>query len=155
MSRKCGGTWDARISVPYPKEALHDTHIGRPFVIRQAFHEDSAVLLFEYAVIEQHQQASVMKRANEASEALFQGYNGGWDLILEEGVAAAGIDCLDSRRDHWITGHCEGQAVDNHATQLLPLNVHTLPERRCGEQHGIWGQAKFLEQGAFRRISLP
>ena len=69
-----------------------------------------------------------MQRADQASEALFQRNHSRRHLILEKGIAAVRINRLDPRRDYGIAGHRKGQAVDDHATQLLTLHIHALPE---------------------------
>ena len=51
-------------------------------------------------------------------------------------------------------GHREWQLVDDDATQLLALHVHSLPERRRREQHAVRRGAELFEQRASRRRAL-
>src|SRR5581483_4546349 len=95
-----------------------------------------------------------MQRAYKASEALFQRDDRRRHLVLEECVPAARIDCFYSRRHYGIRRDCERQAVNNDAAELLALDVYSLPERRCCEQHAMGRGAKFLEQRALRGIAL-
>ncbi len=141
-------------SVSRSEEALNHSHIGRPLVARETLHEDAAVLFFQDAVVEQHEQAAVVKRTDEASEALLQGDDCGGHLILKERIATLAIDCFHTRSHDRIARNCERQPVDDHATELLTLHVYTLPEGRCREQDSIRRKAKLLEQSALRGITL-
>ena len=69
-----------------------------------------------------------MQGPDQSPKPLFQGNDRARHLVFEEGVAAARIDGLDPSRDYRIAGHGKGQAIDNHAAQLLALHVHALPE---------------------------
>ena len=113
----------------FDAEELFDrAEVGSAFVVGKAIEEDAAVLFFQDAVVEQDEEAAVVEGANEASKALFEGDDGGGDLILEEGVAAFGVDGFDASGDDGIAGDGEGQTIDDDATELLALHVDTLPE---------------------------
>ena len=103
--------------------------IGRLLVIGQALDEHATVLFFQNAIIKKNEKPAVVKRTDQASEALFQRDHGGGDLILKECIAAVRINCFHARRDYRIAGHGEGKPVDNDATELFALNVHSLPKR--------------------------
>ena len=62
--------------------------------MRQALHEDLPVLFLQDTVVQQHQQAAIMQRANQPTKALFQRDDRRRNLIVEEGIAAVGIDRL-------------------------------------------------------------
>src|SRR4030095_3694179 len=51
-------------------------------------------------------------------------------------------------------GHGERQFVDDHAAQLLALDIHTLPETARGKQDGVRSAAKFFQQSALAFFSL-
>ena len=55
---------------------------------REGFEEDAAVALALDAGVEQHEDAAVVERADEAAEALLEGDDGVGDLVVEEGLAA-------------------------------------------------------------------
>src|SRR5665213_2079818 len=61
--------------------------LGQP-VRRQAFEEDAAVALALDARIEQHQNATIIERANQAAKALLQRDNGIGNLVVEKRFAA-------------------------------------------------------------------
>jgi hypothetical protein len=86
---------------------------------------------------------------------LFQSDHRGGHLILKKRVAAIGVNRFHPRGHDRIAGDRKRQAIDDHATQLLALHVHALPEGRSGKQDGIWREPKLLEQRALRRITLP
>ena len=111
-------------------------------------------MFLENAVVEQHQQPAIVEGADEPSEALFKRDYRGRNLVLEEGITAIGVDCFNPRGDHWIARHRERQAIDDDATELLPLYVNTLPEGRGRKRHRIRSEPKLLEQSALRRIAL-
>src|SRR6266478_1089845 len=111
------------------EKLLHLLDVGGSSVSWQAFYEHFSVLLLQNAVVQQHQQAAIMQRPDQASETLFQGNHSRGHLVLKKGIAAVGIDGLHSRRDYGVAGHGEWQAVDDHATELLALHVYALPER--------------------------
>src|SRR5215470_8385620 len=94
----------------------------------QALHENSAIALLEDTVIEQGQQPAVLHGADQPAKTLFQGDHRRRYLVFEKRVAPAFLNRLNARCNHGIIGHSEGQAVDNHAAQLLALHVYTLPE---------------------------
>ena len=73
---------------------------------------------------------------------------------MEKGIASLFIDGADPGCDYWIAGDGEGQAINNHATKLLTLHVHALPERRGREEHSIGSEAEFLKQHAFGCVAL-
>ncbi len=95
-----------------------------------------------------------MQRADEPAESLLQRDHRGRHLVVEERVAAVFINRADARGHHRIVRHGERQPVNDDATELFALHVHTLPERRGGEQHGVRGKAKLIEQRAARRRAL-
>jgi len=78
--------------------------------------------------IEKHEDASVFERTNETAKALLQRDDGIGNLIIEERFAAEGFDGLHAGFDNRIAGDREGQPVDDDATQLFALNIHSLPE---------------------------
>src|SRR5262249_45227419 len=136
------------------EELLHHVQIRRAAVRGQALYERPAVLFLEDAVVEQGEQAAVVERADQAAKALFQSNDGGGDLVVEEGVAAVFVDGFDAGSDYRITRHGEGQAVDDHAAELLALHVNALPEGRGGEEHGVRGDAELLKQRGLWGIPL-
>src|SRR4029079_19674699 len=95
-----------------------------------------------------------MKRADETPKALFQRDDCRRYLILKEGVAAAGFDCLDPRCNHGIGGDCERKAVDDHAAELLALNIHPLPEGRGRNQHTMGRGAEFFKERTLWGVAL-
>src|SRR5580704_4829647 len=113
----------------WPEKLLDDSHLGGPFVLRQALHEHASILFLQNAVIEQTEQSAIVQRPDQPSETLFQYDHRSRHLILKKSIPAIGIDRLHPRRHHRIAGHSKWQAVNDHATQLLALHVHTLPER--------------------------
>ena len=75
-------------------------------------------------------------------------------MIIVKRVAALGVDGADARRHHRVVGHRKGQPVNDHATELLALHIHSLPERCCGQQHRVRREAELFQQGAARRRPL-
>jgi hypothetical protein len=116
------------VSLTDAEERFDSSYVGGLFVVGQAFDEEATILLFQNAVVEQHQQTTVMQRANEAAEALLQRDNGSRHLILKEGVASLGVNGFHTCGDDGIAWYRERQAIDDDATELLSLNVHPLPE---------------------------
>ena len=51
-------------------------------------------------------------------------------------------------------GRGEGQLVDDHAGELLPRHVHTLPEGGGREEHGVRRRPEGVEQLRLRRLAL-
>ncbi len=84
---------------------------------RQRVEEDAAVALALDAGVEQHEHAAIVEGADEAAEALLQRDDGGGHLVVEEGLAAGGLDGLHAGLDDGVGGHGEGQAVDDDAAE--------------------------------------
>ena len=82
----------------------------------KALDEDLAVLLFENAIVEQNEEAAVIERADQASEALLEGDDGSGDRVIEEGVAAAFVDGAAAGLDDGVAGDGNGDFVDDDAT---------------------------------------
>ena len=82
----------ARSTLSHAKEFFHLLQVGGPAIRRQTFHEHFSVLLLQNAVVQQHQQSAIMERADQAPEALFQRDHRRRHLVLEEGIAAVGVD---------------------------------------------------------------
>src|SRR5215472_3364568 len=94
----------------------------------QALHENSAIALLENTVVEQGQQPAVLHGTDQPAKTLFQGDHRRRHLVFKKRVASAFLDRANAGCNHRIVGHSEGQAIDDHAAQLLALNVYTLPE---------------------------
>ena len=73
----------------------------------EGFEEDAAVTLPLDAGIEEHQDAAVVKAADESAEALFESDDGVGDLVVEEGLAAEGFDGLHAGADDRVGGDGE------------------------------------------------
>src|SRR5258705_12744773 len=95
-----------------------------------------------------------MQRPDQPAKALLQRDDRAGDLILEERIATARVNRLYSRRYYRVAGHGEREPVDDDATELLALHVHSLPEGRRSKKHGMGREAKLLEQCGLRRVSL-
>src|SRR5882757_4166561 len=95
-----------------------------------------------------------MQRPDQSAKALLQRDDCAGDLILEERIATARVNRFYSRRYYWVAGHREREPVDDDATELLALHVHSLPERRCSKKHGMGRDAKLLQQRGLRRVAL-
>ncbi len=84
-------------------EELFDfADVGGAGVGGEALDEDFAVLFFEDAIVEQDEQATVVEGADEASEALLEGDDGGGDGVVEERVAAGSSSMARPRA--WTMG---------------------------------------------------
>ena len=59
-----------------------------------------------------------------------------------------------ARVHNGIARHRERKPVDDHATQLIARHVHSLPERRRGEQNAVRRRAKLFQQRVARPGSL-
>ena len=81
------------------------------------------------APIEHNQYATVGSRPDKPPKPLFEGNGGLGNLIVEESAASAILDRFHARLDNRIAGYGKREPVDNHAAQLLALNVDALPER--------------------------
>src|SRR5579872_2342203 len=103
-------------SVSHTEKLLNHSQVRSSSVVWQAFDEYAAVLFLEDAIVEEHQQSTVMQRTNQPSESLFEGDYGRRHLILKECVAAFGVDGLYPGRYHRIGGYGEWQAIDDDAT---------------------------------------
>jgi hypothetical protein len=53
------------------EELLHDAHVCRSHVIRQALDEYLPVLFLKDAIVEQYQKPPIVQRADQPSETLF------------------------------------------------------------------------------------
>ena len=116
----------------------------------EGFEEDPAVALPLDAAVEEHQDAAVGEGPDEAAEALLEGDDGGGDLEVEEGFAAGGFDGVHAGLDDGVGGDGEGEAVDDDAGELVPLDVDTLPEGGGAEEDGVRGVAELLEKDVAR-----
>src|SRR5271154_687860 len=132
------------------EEALHVRDVLGLAVGWQRVEEDAAVALALNARVEQHQHAAIGERADEASEALLEGNDGGGDLVVEEGLTAGGLDGLHAGLDDGVGGHGEGQAVDDDGRELLALHVDALPEAGGAEEHGVRRVTELLQQDVAR-----
>src|SRR5580698_2908499 len=151
--------WERRGSGPsrcrlLGEELLHVADLDRRPIRRQALQKRLTVALAANARVQQHQDASVFKRANEPAEPLLQREHSRWYLIVEEWLASGLFDCLHARLHHRIVRHGEGQPVDDDATERFTLHVHALPEARRPQEHGIGSDAELIEQGLTRRRSV-
>jgi hypothetical protein len=108
---------------------LNIYNLIRYAVRRQAFDKDSAVIHVLDAPIEHNQYTTVGSRPDEPAKPLFEGNCGLGNLIVEESAASAILDRFDTRLENRIAGYGKRETVDNHAAQLLALNVDALPER--------------------------
>jgi len=100
----------------FAAEELFDfADVGGAGVGGKALDEDLAVLLFENAIVEQNEEAAVIERADQASEALLEGDDGSGDRVIEEGVAAAFVDGAAAGLDDGVAGDGEGDFVDDDA----------------------------------------
>src|SRR5437588_12123705 len=111
-----------------PEEALHVLQFYGLAVTGQAFQKHPAIPFVENPVIQQTQQPAVVQRTNQAPEALYQSNNRSRNLILVEVVAPGLIHGTNTCSDDRGGRHTESQAMNDHATQLLALHVHALPE---------------------------
>jgi hypothetical protein len=116
--------------------------------------EDAAVALALDARVEEHEDAAIVQRADEAAEALFEGDDGAGHLVVEEGVASGGGDGVHARLYDGVGGDGEGQAIDDDAAELLALYVYALPEAGRAEEDGAGGVAELFEQNVARGGSL-
>src|ERR1700730_16945509 len=124
----CELTKSGRLSSTESKKIFNLCNVRCFSIRRKAFDEYLPILLFQNTVVQQRQQSAIMERADQPPEALFQRDDRRRHLVLEESIAAIRVDGFDPRRYHRIAGDGERQAVDDHATQLLALHVHALPE---------------------------
>ena len=120
----------------------------------QGVEEDAAVALALDTGVEEHEDAAVIERADEAAEALFESDDGVGNLEVEEGFAAGGFDGGHAGLDDGVRGDGEGEAVDDDAGELLALNIDALPEGAGGEEDGVGGVAELLEQDVARGGAL-
>ena len=79
----------------------------------ETFDKDPAILFLEDAIVHEREQATVVEGADEASEALLEGDDGGGDRVIEERVAAVFVDGAATGLDDWVTGNGEGNFVDD------------------------------------------
>jgi len=98
------------------------------------------------APIEHDQYTAVGSRPDEPAKPLFEGKSGLGNLIVEESAASAILDCFDARLENWVARHGKRKPVDNHATQLLALNVDSLPERRGAEENRVRRRSELVEK---------
>src|ERR1700727_817292 len=75
----------------------------------KGFEEDAAVALALDAGIEEHEDAALVQPADEAAEALLERDDGVGNLVVEEGLAAKGLDGLHASLDDGIAGDGEGK----------------------------------------------
>jgi hypothetical protein len=108
---------------------LNIYNLIRYAVRRQAFDEDSSIFNVLDAPIEHNQYTTVGSRPDEPAKPLFEGNSGFGNLIVEESAASAILDRFDACLENRIAGYGKREPVDNHAAQLLALNVDALPER--------------------------
>src|SRR6185437_3701115 len=90
--------------------------------------EGGAVARGADARVEQHEDAAVCERADEAAEALLECDDRLGDLEVVEGVAAGGGDGVGAGLHDGVGGDGEGELVDDDAGELLALDVDALPK---------------------------
>ncbi len=95
---------------------------------RQGLKEDLAVALASDAWIEEDEDASIFKGADEAAETLLESENGFGDLVVEEGAATGFFDCAHASLDDGVGRDCKGKAVDDYTTKRFALDVDALPK---------------------------
>src|SRR5689334_11866785 len=69
------------MALSHSEEFFHLLYVRGPSVRRQTFNEHLAVLLFQNAVVQQNQQATIMQGSDEASKTLLEGNHRGRNLI--------------------------------------------------------------------------
>src|SRR5947209_1258040 len=141
-------------ALTHAEKELDVFDLSRLFVRRQAVEEDASVGFLDDAVIQQHEDAAIVQRADQPAKALLQRDHRRRDLILVERIAAVLINGLDACRYYGIVRDREREPVDDHAAQLLALHIYSLPERSGSEQHRVRCGAKFFQQCALGRTAL-
>ena len=133
-------------AVGYPHESSYVIKLIGYLVRWQAFEKHLTIVRVLDAPIEHDQYTTVGSRPDEPAKPLFEGKSGLGNLIVEESAASAILDCFHARLENGVARHREGKPVDNHATQLLALNVDTLPERRGAKDDRVWRRAELVEK---------
>src|SRR5690349_15070931 len=104
---------------------LYNSQFGGTAISGKTLDKYAAVLLFQNSIVEEHEQSTIVQRADQPPKSLFQRDDCRRNLILKEGIATLGVNRLHPRGDDRIAGHGKRQAVDNHTAQLLSLYIHT------------------------------
>ena len=81
----------------------------------KAGNENLSVAHFENAVVQEDEEAAVVEGADEASETLLEGDDGGGDGVVEETVAAIFVDGAATGLHDGVAGNGEGDFVDDDA----------------------------------------
>lgn len=116
--RKCGFAGAVHLPsflVAAAEELLNFAYIGGAGVGREALDEDSSVLFFQDAVVEEHEQSTVVERSDEASEALFEGNHRGGHRVVIKAVPTIVVDSATPGLYDGIAGHSERNLVDDDA----------------------------------------
>jgi hypothetical protein len=98
------------------------------------------------AGVEEHEDAAIGERADEAAEALLEGDDGLRDLQVVEGIPTSRGDGVGAGFHDGVGGDGEGELVDDDAAELFALHVDALPETRCPEEDGVGGVAELLQE---------
>jgi hypothetical protein len=114
----------------HSEEFLDHLQVRSLFIIWQALDKNFPILFFQNPIVEQRQQSTIVQRSDQPSKSLLQRDDRRRNLILKERIPTLGINRFHPRRNYGITRRRKRQPVDDHATELLSLHVHSLPKRR-------------------------
>ena len=110
--------------------------------------------LVQEARVEQRDDAAVRFGAHEAADALLECQRRFGQHELVERLAAAGANQAITAGHHRVGRHRKGQAVNHHQAQRLAGDVHALPKRARGKEHGIARGLKLAHEVCARGIPL-
>src|ERR1700761_6851143 len=155
--KSCPPSWRQhfRTSATAQRQTVKESPLEEPFdfgdVVGAAIgwegvEEGGAVAGGADARVEEHEDAAVGERANEAAEALLEGDDGLRDLEVVEGVAAGGGDGIGACLHDGVGRDGEREFVDDDAGELLALHVYALPEGARAEEDGVGGFAELLQK---------
>src|SRR5690606_983699 len=141
---RCGGT---RSAIPdVIEKTFHHLQLAGAGHARQAVDEHAPVALAEQARIRHHQQAGVLRIADQTAGALTQGQHRLGQLVITKGVTAVAIDVLDAGRRHRITRRRERQLVDYDTAQRIASHINAFPETAGAKQHRIAQTPELIQQ---------